>query len=183
MTFTETSLAGSYLITLSPRSDSRGWFARTFDKQLFSQIGHSDDWVQMNHSMTRQAGAIRGMHFQYPPCAEIKLVRCIAGRVFDVIIDLRANSPTFLGWFGVELSEENNQILYIPKGFAHGFQTLTDNCQLVYCHSAYYSPDAEGAIRYNDPKVAIQWPLSITDLSERDATHPLIDDRFIGLTS
>jgi dTDP-4-dehydrorhamnose 3,5-epimerase len=183
MTFTETSLAGSYLITLSPRSDSRGWFARTFDKQLFSQIGHSDDWVQMNHSMTRQAGAIRGMHFQYPPCAEIKLVRCIAGRVFDVIIDLRANSPTFLGWFGVELSEENNQMLYIPKGFAHGFQTLTDNCQLVYCHSAYYSPDAEGAIRYNDPKVAIQWPLSITDLSERDATHPLIDDRFIGLTS
>lgn len=183
MTFTETSLAGSYLITLSPRSDSRGWFARTFDKQLFSQIGHSDDWVQMNHSMTRQAGTIRGMHFQYPPCAEIKLVRCIAGRVFDVIIDLRANSPTFLGWFGVELSEENNQMLYIPKGFAHGFQTLTDNCQLVYCHSAYYSPDAEGAIRYNDPKVAIQWPLSITDLSERDATHPLIDDRFIGLTS
>lgn len=183
MTFTETSLAGSYLITLLPRSDSRGWFARTFDQQLFSQIGHSDDWVQMNHSMTRQAGAIRGMHFQYPPHAEIKLVRCIAGRVFDIIIDLRAGSPTFLSWFGVELSEENNQMLYIPKGFAHGFQTLTDNCQLLYCHSAYYVPDGEGAIRYNDPKVSIQWPLPITDLSERDATHPLLDDRFIGLTS
>lgn len=182
MTFTETSLAGAYLITLSPRSDNRGWFMRTYDKQLFSQIGHTDDWVQMNHSMTRQTGAVRGMHFQHPPQAEIKLVRCVAGRVFDVIIDLRADSPTFLAWFGAELSADNGQMIYIPKGFAHGFQTLIDDCQLVYCHSAYYAPDCEGAIRYNDPKISIQWPLPVTDLSERDATHPLLTDRFVGLT-
>jgi len=182
MTFTETSLAGAYLITVAPRNDDRGWFARTYDKQLFSQIGHTDDWVQMNHSMTRQTGAVRGMHFQHAPQAEIKLVRCIAGRVFDVIVDLRADSPTFLTWFGTELSAENREMLYIPKGFAHGFQTLTDDCQLVYCHSAYYAPDCEGAICYNDPKISIQWPLPVTDLSERDATHPLLDDRFVGLT-
>ncbi|GAB3709121.1 dTDP-4-dehydrorhamnose 3,5-epimerase [Spirosoma flavus] len=182
MTFTETSLPGTYLITLSPRSDSRGWFARTYDKQLFGQIGHTEDWVQMNHSMTRQTGAIRGLHFQNPPFAEIKLVRCVAGRVFDVAVDLRKDSPTFLKWFGAELSEENGQMLYIPKGFAHGFQTLTENCQLVYCHSAYYTPQSESAIRYNDPKLAIDWPLPVTDLSERDATHPLLDDRFVGLT-
>ena len=182
MTFAETPLAGAYLITLAPRSDNRGWFMRTYDKQMFSQIGHTDDWVQMNHSMTRQTGAVRGMHFQYAPHAEIKLVRCVAGRVFDVIVDLRTNSPTFLKWFGTELSEDNGQMLYIPKGFAHGFQTLTTDCQLVYCHSAYYTPDSEGAVRYNDPMVNIQWPLPVTDLSERDAAHPLLTDRFVGVT-
>lgn len=182
MTFTETSLPGAYLITLSPRSDSRGWFARTYDRQAFAQIGHTADWVQMNHSLTRQTGALRGMHFQQPPAAEIKLVRCIVGRVFDVIIDLRAGSPTVGRWYSAELSEENQQMLYIPKGFAHGFQTLVPDCQLVYCHSEYYTPGYEGAIRYDDPRIGITWPLPITDLSERDATHPYLDDRFVGLT-
>lgn len=182
MTFTETPLAGAYLITLAPRSDSRGWFMRTYDKQLFGQIGHTDEWVQMNHSLTHETGALRGMHFQNLPQAEIKLVRCVAGRVFDVIIDLRAGSPTFLYWFGVELSADNGQMLYIPKGFAHGFQTLSDNCQLVYCHSAYYFPEYEGAIRYNDPRINVTWPLPVTNISERDASHPLLNDRFAGLS-
>lgn len=181
MTFTETPLAGAYLVTLAPRSDSRGWFMRTYDEQRFRQIGHTADWVQMNHSLTNQAGAVRGMHFQYPPFAEVKLVRCISGRVFDVIIDLRTGSPTFLHWFGAELSATNGQMLYIPEGLAHGFQTLTDNCQLLYCHSAYYTPEHEGAVRYDDPAIRIQWPLPVTDLSARDATHPLLDDQFIGI--
>lgn len=182
MTFTETSLSGAYLIKLSPRTDHRGWFARTYDKQAFTQIGHSDDWVQMNHSMTHQMGALRGLHFQYPPYAETKLVRCVAGRVFDVIVDLRAGSPTFLQWFGTELSAENKLILYIPSGFAHGFQTLSTDCQLLYCHSNYYMPDYEGALRYNDSRLAIKWPLPVTDLSERDANHSLLNDQFVGIT-
>jgi dTDP-4-dehydrorhamnose 3,5-epimerase len=181
MTFTETPLAGAYLIQLSPRSDHRGWFARTYDKTAFAQIGHTADWVQMNHSMTHQPGAVRGMHFQRSPKAEIKLVRCVAGRVFDVIIDLRVSSPTLGHWFGTELSAENQQMLYIPKGFAHGFQTLTADCQLIYCHSETYAPDREGAVRYNDPSIGISWPLPITDLSERDANHALLTDRFVGI--
>ena len=182
MTFTETPLSGAYLVTLAPRGDNRGWFARTYDKELFRQIGHTDDWVQMNQSMTHQTGAVRGMHFQYPPHAEIKLVRCIHGCVFDVIIDLRRNSPTFLQWFGAELSASNQTALYIPRGFAHGFQTLTPDCELIYCHSTMYIPASEGAIRFNDPKIGISWPVPVTDLSERDTAHPLLDDQFTGLT-
>lgn len=182
MMFTETPLAGAYQINLSIRGDNRGWFVRTYDKLVFAEIGHTADWVQMNHSLTRQRGALRGMHFQHPPVAEIKLVRCITGRVFDVIIDLRAGSPTFLRWFGLELSAENQEMLYVPKGFAHGFQTLTTDCQLVYCHSEYYAPDQEGAVRYDDPRVGITWPLPVADVSGRDAAHSYLDDRFAGLT-
>ena len=181
MTFTETTLPGAYLVTLAARGDNRGWFARTYDKQMFAQIGHTVDWIQMNHSLTRQTGALRGLHFQYPPYAEIKLVRCIAGRVFDVIVDLRAGSPTFLHWFGTELSADNQQMIYIPKGFAHGFQTLTTDCQLVYCHSDSYNPAHEGAVRYSDSRLGIVWPLPVTDLSERDSSHPFLDDQFVGL--
>lgn len=182
MIFTQTPLAGAYLITLNPKGDNRGWFARTYCQQEFSVIGHTDPWVQMNHSMTSRAGAVRGMHYQNPPDAEIKLVRCIAGKVYDVIIDLRTGSPTFRHWFGVELSAENKQMIYIPKGFAHGFQTLSDDCQLLYCHSHYYTPESEGAVRFDDPLIGIQWPLPATDLSARDAAHPYLDDRFAGLT-
>jgi dTDP-4-dehydrorhamnose 3,5-epimerase len=183
MIFEETPLAGAYVVTLTPRSDNRGWFARTFCQDEFAQIGHTEPWVQMNHSMTHQAGAIRGMHFQHPPYAEIKLVRCIAGRVFDVIVDLRADSTTFGNWFGAELSADNYKMMYIPKGFAHGFQTLTTDCQLLYCHSNYYTPDSEGAVRFDDPRINIQWPLPVTDLSNRDASHPLLTDEFGGISS
>ena len=182
MTFSETSLPGAYLVTPAPRHDSRGWFMRTFDKTAFAEIGFTDEWVQMNQSMTHQAGSVRGMHFQRPPRAETKLVRCVAGAVFDVLVDLRAGSPTFLRWFGAELTADNRQMLFIPKGFAHGFQTLTVDCQLVYCHSVAYAPDQEGAIRYDDPRIGIEWPLPVADVSERDATHPFLNDRFAGLT-
>jgi len=182
MTLTETPLAGAYLITLSPRQDSRGWFMRTYDQATFASVGLAGQWVQMNHSLTHQPGAVRGMHFQHPPHAEVKLVRCVAGRVFDVIVDLRAGSPTFGRWFGTELAAGQPSMLYIPQGFAHGFQTLTTDCQLIYCHSHPYTPDYEGAVRYNDPRIGIDWPLPITDLSDRDAAHPYLDDSFVGLT-
>src|SRR5450432_1256438 len=131
MTFTETPLSGSFVIDLEPFSDDRGWFARTFCKKEFEQIGHRGEWVQLNHSVTYKEGSIRGMHFQYPPHSEIKMIRCIAGSVYDVIIDLRESSPTLLQWAGHELSAANKKILYIPAGFAHGFQTMTGNCELI----------------------------------------------------
>lgn len=168
MIFTETPIAGSYVITPAPRGDHRGWFMRTFDQKAFIAKGLCGNWAQMNHSMTVQTGSIRGMHFQHAPAAEVKLVRCVAGRVFDVLVDLRPDSPTRWQWFGTELSAQNQQMLYIPEGCAHGFQTLAPNCELIYCHSAAYSPEHEGGIRYNDPTINITWPLPVVDISERD---------------
>ena len=143
MIFTATELVGSYVIDLQPIEDERGWFARTYCKNEFGKIGHTKDWVQLNHSFTKQIGSIRGMHFQLAPFSEIKLVRCIAGAVYDVIIDLRKNSPTFFKYFGVELSASNKKMIYIPEGFAHGFQALTDDCELIYHHSQFYTPGVE----------------------------------------
>ena len=131
MNFTETPLKGSYIITINPIGDSRGWFARTYCKNEFLNIGHNKEWVQINHSFTSLKGTIRGLHFQQKPFTEIKLLRCIPGSVFDVIVDLRKDSPTFLKWFGIELSAENKKMLYIPEGFAHGFQTLENNTELI----------------------------------------------------
>ena len=170
----QTPIGGAYLITPAPRSDHRGWFMRTFDQDLFRAHDLCTNWVQMNHSMTVTAGSIRGMHFQHIPAAEVKLVRCVAGRVFDVLVDLRPDSPTRWQWFGVELSAHNQQQLYIPEGCAHGFQTLEPNCEMVYCHSAAYAPEHEGGVRYNDPLIAINWPLPVTDISARDAGHALL---------
>ncbi|WP_235552824.1 dTDP-4-dehydrorhamnose 3,5-epimerase [Niabella agricola] len=154
--------------------DSRGWFMRTYSKDRFAEIGHSKEWVQMNHSYTALKGTVRGMHFQQPPYEEIKLVRCIAGSAYDVIVDLRKNSATYLQWFGAEISASNKQMMYIPEGFAHGFQALTDGVELVYCHSEFYTPASESGIRYNDPKINIQWPLAAIELSARDQQHPLL---------
>lgn len=181
MTFTETDLKGSYLISLEPFSDERGWFARTYCKKEFAEIGHDKEWVQLNHSFTASKGTIRGIHFQLPPYREIKMVRCVAGAVYDVIVDVRAGSNTFLQWFGTELSAANKKMLYIPEGFAHGFQCLTDDCELIYLHSEFYVPNAEGGILYNDPKVAINWPLPVHTLSPRDAGHPYLDEKFKGI--
>lgn len=181
MTFTPAHLPGSYIIDLQPFMDARGWFARTYCKDEFAAIGHSKEWVQMNHSCTTSSGAIRGMHFQYPPYQEIKMVRCIAGAIYDVIVDLRHDSPTLLQWFGIELSAKNRKMIYIPEGFAHGFQCLENNSELIYHHTGYYSPSAEGGIRYNDPRIGIQWPLSVTEVSERDKHHPLLQENFKGL--
>jgi dTDP-4-dehydrorhamnose 3,5-epimerase len=181
MTFTPTKLQGSYVIDLTPFSDSRGWFARTYCKNEFKQIGHDKEWVQLNHSVTYAKAALRGMHYQIAPYREIKMVRCIAGAVQDVIIDLRKDSATFLQWVAVELSALNKKMLYIPEGFAHGFQTLTENCELIYHHTEFYTPGAEGGILYNDPVIGIDWPLTATDMSERDKNHSLIDKNFKGI--
>jgi dTDP-4-dehydrorhamnose 3,5-epimerase len=181
MKFLPTPLAGSYIIHLNTFEDHRGWFARVYCKNEFREIGHEKEWVQLNHSFTRQQGALRGMHFQYPPFREIKMVRCIAGAVYDVIIDLREGSPTFLQAAGVELSAANKHMLYIPEGFAHGFQTLTDNCELLYHHTEFYTPGKEGGIRYDDPLINISWPLAITDISERDQHHAYLNENFKGI--
>jgi dTDP-4-dehydrorhamnose 3,5-epimerase len=168
MIFTETLLKGSYVVELNPFTE-------------FSKIGFAGEWLQMNHSFTKHKATIRGMHFQLPPFSEIKLVRCIAGAVYDVIIDLRTDSPTFLQWFGVELSVQNKKMIYIPLGFAHGFQALSDDCELIYHHSQFYTPGAEGGIKYNDPRIGINWPLAVTNISERDNQHSLLDENFKGI--
>ena len=181
MKFKETKLAGSYVVDIVAAADERGWFARTFDKDEFKKIGFSAEWVQLNHSFTNKGGTLRGMHYQLPPFAEIKLLRCIAGAIFDVIIDLRKNSATFLQWFGTELSAENKKMIYIPEGFAHGFQTLTDNCELIYHHSQFYKPGFEGGIKYDDPMINIQWPNAVTNISKRDEQHPYLAKNFEGI--
>ncbi|MFP5040095.1 dTDP-4-dehydrorhamnose 3,5-epimerase [Parasediminibacterium sp. JCM 36343] len=175
MDFNELAIDGVFSIQLKPLGDARGWFARTFCKDIFAEHGLNGDWQQMNHSFTAQKGTIRGMHFQYPPHQEIKMVRCIAGAVYDVIIDLREGSPTFLQYVGLELSAANTKMIYIPKGFAHGFQTISENAELVYQHSAEYNPKAEGGIRFDDPAVGIVWPLPVADTSEKDKQHLYID--------
>jgi len=181
MIFTPTPLAGAYTIDLQPFSDERGWFARFYCKDEFAQIGHTKEWVQMNHSVSNEKGTLRGLHFQLPPYRETKMVRCIRGVVLDVIVDLRRDSPSFLSYFAQELSAENRKMLYIPEGFAHGFQTLTDNAELIYLHTEFYRPNAEGGLRYEDPALGIHWPLTVAIVSERDSKHPFIDKNFKGI--
>lgn len=181
MKFTPTPLQGVYIVDLQPFADNRGWFARTYCKNEFAEIGHIKEWVQLNHSFTNKKGAIRGMHYQLPPFSENKLVRCIAGAVWDVVIDIRQGSPTFLQSTGVELSAFNKKMIFIPEGFAHGFQTLRDNSELLYHHTSFYTPGAEGGIRYNDPMVGIKWPAAASEVSDRDLSHPLLTDSFKGI--
>jgi dTDP-4-dehydrorhamnose 3,5-epimerase len=181
MIFQETALHGAYLISLEPFQDERGLFARTFCKREFAAIGHQKEFVQFNHSHNKHQATLRGMHFQHPPHTEIKLIRCIRGGVYDVIVDLRPDSPTFLQHLGVELSAQNMQMIYIPEGFAHGFQTLEDHCELVYHHTAYYTPGQEGGIRYDDPRLGINWPFPPRVISEKDQHYPLLREDFIGI--
>jgi len=181
MNFTPISLSQAYIVEPSVYADDRGYFYRYFCKEEFRQIGHHGEWVQLNHSFTAVPGTIRGMHYQLAPHKEIKLVRCIAGGVFDVIVDVRKGSPTFLQWFGTELSAANRKMLYIPEGFAHGFQALTDNCELIYHHSAYYVKGSEGGIRFDDPMPNINWPLAAVNVSDRDRQHPILTIEFKGI--
>ena len=181
MKFVPTPLAGAYIVEPQPFTDERGWFLRYYCKDEFQQIGHDKEWVQCNHSFTIRKGTLRGLHYQEPPFAEIKLVRCIAGAVYDVIVDLRSGSPTFLHWYGLELSAQNRKMLYIPEGFAHGFQVLADESELLYHHSEFYRPGSEGGIHYNDPRMGIKWPLTISVLSDRDRQHPFLNDNFKGI--
>lgn len=181
MDFTPTPLGGNYLISVNAFSDNRGWFSRYFSKERFDSIGHKAEWVQMNHSFNIRKGTIRGLHFQAGPAKETKLVRCIAGALWDVVVDLRKDSPTYLQSFGQMLSAQNKIMMYVPEGFAHGFQTLTDDCELLYCHTAYYSKDFEGGLRYDDPVLGIQWPEPVSVISERDLSFVLIDSKFKGI--
>lgn len=181
MIFTELPLKGAFIIEPKIFADERGQFYRYFCKNEFSAIGHHKEWVQMNHSYTAKKATIRGMHYQLPPFSEIKYLRCIAGKIWDVIVDIREGSPTFLQWMGVELSAENKKALYIPEGFAHGFETLTDDCELIYHHSAFYTAGMEGGLRYDDPRLHISWPLEPVCLSERDRSHPFINEPFQGI--
>lgn len=181
MIFSPTPFKGSYIIEPEQFNDNRGWFARYYCKKEFSKIKHQKDWVQMNHSFTIKKGTIRGMHYQIAPYMEIKMIRCVAGTVFDVIVDFRKNSSTFLQWFGIELSAQNKKMLYIPEGFAHGFQSLSDDAELLYHHSEYYTPGAEGGIKYDDPLIKIEWPLPVSVISDKDAAHPYFDNNFKGI--
>lgn len=179
MIFTPTPLEGNFLINIQVNADERGWFGRTFCKDTFkNEIGHTKEWVQMNQSFTHLKGTIRGMHYQLAPYTEIKLVRCISGCVFDVVVDLRKNSKTYLQWFGAILSDSNRVMMYVPQGFAHGFQTLVANTELIYCHTENYNAVAEAGILYNDPLLHILWPLEVTDVSNRDKKHSLINSDF-----
>ena len=181
MKFIQTTLPGAYIIELEPRNDERGFFVRLFCKKESSKIGHTKEFVQFNQSLTMQRGTVRGLHYQIHPAEEVKLVRCIRGQVYDVIVDLREGSPTFLQHFSVVLSEESLKMLYIPEGFAHGFQTLRDNTQMMYFHTAYYSPKNERGLLYNDPALNITWPLKVSNISEKDKNNPLININFKGI--
>jgi dTDP-4-dehydrorhamnose 3,5-epimerase len=181
MNICQTSIAGLAVVETSPYRDARGAFARLFcTDELVGLVGDRQI-VQINHSRTASEGAVRGMHFQYAPHAEMKMVRCLRGRVWDVAVDLRAGSPTFLQWYACELTPDNARMLVVPEGCAHGFQVLEPESELLYLHTAAYAPDAEGGVRFDDPALGIEWPLPVGELSERDRQHPLITKEFQGL--
>lgn len=177
----ETSIPGVWLIESSAFQDDRGAFSRLFCSLEMHTIIGQRRIVQINNSITRSVGAVRGLHFQYPPHCEMKIVRCLKGRVFDVAIDLRQNSPTFLKWTSIELTPKNGRAFVIPEGCAHGFQVLEKDSQLLYLHTEFYTPDSEGGVRFDDPRIGIDWPLAPTDLSKRDLNHPQLKESFKGI--
>jgi dTDP-4-dehydrorhamnose 3,5-epimerase len=175
MLFSETPLKGSYLINLEKREDDRGFFARFFCKNEFEGLGLDYNIVQINNSLSKDKGTLRGVHYQLTPKEETKIVRCIKGKLYDVIVDLRKDSATFLKWFGAELSEENRTMMYVPKGFAHAFLTMTENTEAFYLTTEFYAPELERGIRWNDPKIGIKWPFAPVVISEKDNKHPDFD--------
>lgn len=172
MNFTETEVAGAYLIDLEPRGDDRGFFARMFCQDEYVKAGLDPAIVQMNVSMTRRAGTVRGLHYQREPAADNKVVRCLAGSIYDVCIDLRPASATFLRFTSAELSVDNRRMLYLPEGCAHGFQALTDGAEIMYSTNRRYSPEYATGVRFDDPRFAIEWPLEVTDISAADRQWP-----------
>ena len=176
-----TALEGLKRVGRRRIEDRRGFLARLYCRDELAAIGFAEPIAQINHTSTRTRGTVRGLHFQHPPHAEDKLVSCLRGEVFDVAVDLRAGSPTFLRWHAERLSADNGVALYIPKGFAHGFQTMTDDCELLYLHTAPHAAEAEGALNALDPALAVDWPLPVADLSERDRGHPMIAPGFAGI--
>jgi dTDP-4-dehydrorhamnose 3,5-epimerase len=181
MKFNNLGIEGLYLVELEPFSDDRGFFVRSYCDKVLEQINVTKPIKQINHSLTSTVGAIRGMHYQDSPHAEIKMVRCISGEVFDIAIDLRRGSDTFLQWHGEYLSAENFKMMVIPEGFAHGFQVIKQNTELLYLHTASYTPEAESGVLFNDEKIGIEWPLQVTDISDRDLKHKMITKEFEGV--
>jgi len=176
MIYSETSLPGVYLIELQPVEDDRGHFARLFCSREMREHGLSFDVAQVNSAFNKTAGTVRGLHFQREQHAESKVVSCTGGAIFDVAVDIRPDSPTYLDWFGIELTAENRRQLYIPTGFAHGYQALTNDAKLIYLVSEFYAPGAEGGLRYDDPAIGIDWPLRVSSVSEKDRSWPLVGD-------
>jgi dTDP-4-dehydrorhamnose 3,5-epimerase len=174
MKFEETKLKGLYIIELEPKIDERGYLVRAFCEEELRKNGLQFTIVQTNQTLTKKKGTIRGMHFQKPPRAEDKIVQCLKGIIFDVVIDLRENSSTYGQWVAEELTEDNKKMFLIPKGFAHGFQTLTDNCEIQYLMSEFYSPEQASGVRWNDPLFNIKWPIKNPVLSEKDKTWLLM---------
>lgn len=180
-TFLPTPLQGLVCIQREPLTDQRGFLARIFCAEELAVAGWSWPVAQINHTYTAQRGTVRGLHYQSPPAVEAKLVSCLRGAVWDVAVDLRSNSPTFLQWHAQELSANNHRALLIPPGCAHGFQVLEDDTELLYVHSTPYIPACESALNVLDPRLAIPWPLPVARLSQRDASHPLLDASFEGV--
>lgn len=180
-TFGPTPLAGLMLVQRQRAQDARGFFSRFFCAEELASAGFVLPISQINHTSTARRGAVRGLHFQHPPHAEDKFISCLRGEIFDVAVDLREGSPTFLHWHAEILSAQNARSLLVPQGFAHGFQTLSDDCELLYLHSRPYAAAAEGALHARDPRLAIDWPLPFTDISARDAAHPMLTPDFTGI--
>ncbi|NCB38070.1 MAG: dTDP-4-keto-6-deoxy-D-glucose epimerase [Erysipelotrichia bacterium] len=181
MKINDTAINGVYVVETSQNQDSRGAFSRLFCQNELAEILGKRPILQINRSITASVGAIRGMHFQVQPFAEMKLIRCLTGRVFDVAVDLRADSSTFLQWHAQELSGENIKMMVIPEGCAHGFQVLEAESEMLYLHTAFYHAASEGGVRFDDPALAIKWPLPLTDISQRDQQHELITKDFKGI--
>jgi dTDP-4-dehydrorhamnose 3,5-epimerase len=175
-------ISGLKRIERQKLEDTRGFFSRLFCAEELAVAGWSAPIAQINQSRTSRKGSVRGLHFQFPPVAEKKLVTCLRGAVWDVAVDLRRDSPTFLQWHGLHLTSANGFALMIPEGFAHGFQVIEPDSELLYLHSAPYAPSAEGGLRYDDPRLAITWPVTVTEISERDASHPFISQEFQGVS-
>lgn len=175
MRFIQTPLAGAYIIDLEKIEDERGFFARFFCTKEFEKRGLESKFVQVNNSLSVEKGTLRGLHYQLYPKQETKIVRCIKGALYDVIVDMRQESPTFGRSYGAELTEDNRLMMYVPKGFAHGFLTLTDNSELFYLVSEFYAPEWERGVRWNDPALNIRWPIEPVILSKKDSEHPLLD--------
>ena len=175
MIFTETPLSSAFIVELEPRGDERGFFARAFCRREFEAHGLKPDIAQTNISFNRREGTVRGLHFQFPPAAETKLVRCSRGAILDVIVDLRPESPTYLRHVAVELTAENRRALYVPERFAHGYQVLQPDTETTYYVGEFYTPSLESGLRYSDPRLAISWPLPPADMSAKDQQWPLLE--------
>lgn len=174
-------LDGLYLLERVSIGDKRGFLSRIWCSNEMKEVGWEESIAQINHTFNQKSGTVRGLHFQRPPYEEKKMVTCIKGKIWDVVVDIRPNSPTYLKWHSQELSESNLRSLLIPEGFAHGYQTLSDNVELLYCHSNFFNEESEGGLNPKDPKLSINWPIAISTISTRDSNHPLIQESKQGV--